>query len=327
MNVLVTGVGGYIASICAELLLKSGYTVIGLDNLSEGHRAAVPPEVKFFQCDLSDAAALDRVFSAQPIDAVMHFAAVALVGESVQDPSKYYRINVAYGILLLDAMTRHGVKNFVLSSTAATYGEPKSTPIREDHPTAPINPYGRSKLLLERVLAEYREWTGLNYVALRYFNVAGASAERGEHHRHETHVIPLIFEAALGLRPSFEIHGGDYPTPDGTCIRDYVHVLDFAEAHIVALRNIERFSGQAFNLGTSHGCSVKELVETVERVTGRKVPAKIGPRRPGDPAVLVASWEKLQREAGWTPKYSDFETIIRTAWEWKQKNPRGYAND
>jgi len=327
MTVLVTGVAGYIASICAELLVKSGYTVIGLDNLSEGHRAAVPKEVKFFECDLKDAAALDKVFDSAPIDAVMHFAAAALVGESVRDPSKYYRMNVAYVILLLDAMTRHGVKNFVLSSTAATYGEPKSTPIREDHLTAPINPYGRSKLLAERVLAEYREWTGLNYVCLRYFNVAGASAERGEHHRHETHVIPLIFEAALALRPHFEIHGGDYPTPDGTCIRDYVHVLDLAEAHIVALRNIERFSGQAFNLGTSHGCSVKELVETVERVTGRKVPSKIGPRRPGDPAVLVASWEKFQRESGWQPRYSDLETIVRTAWEWKQKHPEGYGKN
>jgi UDP-glucose 4-epimerase len=282
--------------------------------------------VQFFECDLNDAAGLDRVFTSAKIDAVMHFAAVALVGESVQDPSKYYRINVAYGILLLDAMTRHGVQNFVLSSTAATYGEPKSTPIREDHEIAPINPYGRSKALLERMLAEYREWTGLNFVTLRYFNVCGASAERGEHHRHETHVIPMIFEAALGNRPHFEIHGGDYATPDGTCIRDYVHVLDLAEAHIVALENMERFSGQAFNLGTSHGCSVKELVGTVERVTGRKVPAKIGPRRPGDPAVLVASWEKLRREAGWNPKYSDLETIVKTAWDWKQRHPQGYPD-
>jgi len=326
MKILVTGVAGYIASICAELLLNAGHTVVGLDNLSEGHHSAVPPDVQFFECDLNDAAGLDCVFSSAKIDAVMHFAAVALVGESVQDPSKYYRINVAYGILLLDAMTRHGVRNFVLSSTAATYGEPKSTPIREDHEIAPINPYGRSKALLERMLAEYREWTGLNFVTLRYFNVCGASTERGEHHRHETHVIPMIFEAALGNRPHFEIHGGDYPTPDGTCIRDYVHVLDLAEAHIVALENMKRFSGQAFNLGTSHGCSVKELVETIERVTRRKVPVKIGPRRPGDPAVLVASWEKLRREAGWNPKYSDLETIVRSAWDWKQRHPQGYPD-
>ena len=326
MIILVTGVAGYIASICAELLLKSGHNVVGLDNLSEGHRSAVPPDVKFFECDLNDAAGLDRIFSSAKIDAVMHFAAVALVGESVQDPSKYYRVNVAYGVLLLDAMTRHGVKNFVLSSTAATYGEPQSVPIREDHEIAPINPYGRSKALLERLLAEYREWTKLNYVTLRYFNVAGASAERGEHHRHETHVIPMIFEAALGRRPHFEIHGGDYPTPDGTCIRDYIHVLDLAQAHIVALENMQRFSGQAFNLGTSHGCSVKQLIGAVERVTGEKVPAKVGPRRPGDPAVLVASWEKLQRESGWNPKYSDLETIVRTAWDWKQRHPQGYPD-
>jgi UDP-glucose 4-epimerase len=326
MNILVTGAAGYIASICSELLLKAGHTVVGLDNFSEGHRSAVPPGVRFFECDLNDAAALDLVFASAKIDAVMHFAAVALVGESVKDPSKYYRINVAYGILLLDAMTRHGVRNFVLSSTTATYGEPKSTPIREDHEIAPINPYGRSKALLERLLAEYREWTGLNFVALRYFNVAGASAERGEDHRTETHVIPMIFEAALGKRPHFEIHGGDYPTPDGTCIRDYIHVVDLAEAHILALENMERFAGQAFNLGTGRGYSVKELVETVEGVTGRKVATRVGPRRPGDPSVLVASWEKFRREARWNPKYSDLETIVRTAWDWKQRHPRGYPD-
>lgn len=325
MNILVTGAAGYIGSICAEVLLSRGMTVIALDNLLEGHRAALPPAAVFWQVDLADREQLDHVFSQHKIDAVMHFAAEALVAKSVREPSVFYTTNVAGGVNLLDAATRHGVRQFIFSSTAATYGEPKIVPIPEDHPKEPINPYGKSKLVFEGILADYRAYTGLQYVSLRYFNAAGASNERGEHHRVETHLIPRVLDAAAGALPHVDVFGTDYPTPDGTCVRDYIHILDIADSHVRALEEIKRVSGEAFNVGNSRGFSILEVIDAAERVTGRKIPRKLGPRRPGDPAVLVASKEKLKRMLGWEASHSSLEEIIQSAWAWKQKHPRGYG--
>jgi UDP-glucose 4-epimerase len=325
LNILVTGAAGYIGSIVSETLLQRGMRVIALDNLQEGHRAAVPPAAVFAQVDLADRAALNELFSAHKIDAVMHFAAEALVAKSVREPSTFYTANVAYGINLLDAMTRHGVKKIIFSSTAATYGEPTVVPIPEDLPKSPINPYGKSKLTFERVLADYRADIGLQYVSLRYFNAAGASAGRGEAHRTETHLIPRVLDAASAAIPHVDVFGTDYPTADGTCVRDYIHVLDIADSHIRALQEIERVSGEAFNVGNSRGFSILEVLDTAERVTGRKIPRKLGPRRPGDPAVLVASKEKLKRMLGWETSHSTLDEIIQSAWTWKQKHPNGYA--
>jgi len=301
--------------------------VIALDSLLEGHRDAVPPGAVFCQADLADRPQLESVFSRHKIDAVMHFAAEALVAKSVREPSIFYATNVAGGVNLLDAVTRHGVRKFIFSSTAATYGEPEVVPITEDHRQVPINPYGKSKLLFEQILADYRAYTGLKYVALRYFNAAGASKERGEHHREETHLLPRVLDAACGHLPYVDVFGTDYPTPDGTCVRDYIHVLDIADSHIRALEEIDRVSGEAFNVGNSRGFSILEVIDAAERITGRKIPRKLGPRRPGDPAVLVASKEKLKRALGWDAAHSSLEEIIESAWAWKQKHPRGYADN
>ncbi len=327
MNILVTGGAGYIGSICCEVLLLRGMRVIALDSLLEGHRDAVPPGAVFCQADLADRPQLESVFSRHKIDAVMHFAAEALVAKSVREPSIFYATNVAGGVNLLDAVTRHGVRKFIFSSTAATYGEPEVVPITEDHRKVPINPYGKSKLLFEQILADYRAYTGLKYVALRYFNAAGASKERGEHHREETHLLPRVLDAACGHLPYVDVFGTDYPTPDGTCVRDYIHVLDIADSHIRALEEIDRVSGEAFNVGNSRGFSILEVIDAAERITGRKIPRKLGPRRPGDPAVLVASKEKLKRALGWDAAHSSLEEIIESAWAWKQKHPRGYADN
>jgi len=324
VNILVTGGAGYIGSICSEVLISRGMSVIALDSLLEGHRAAVPPSATFCQVDLADRTALDAVFAKNKIDAVMHFAAEALVAKSVREPSIFYATNVAGGVNLLDAITRHGVKKFIFSSTAATYGEPEIVPIPEDHRKSPINPYGKSKLLFEAILADYKAYTGLNYAILRYFNAAGASKERGEHHRVETHLVPRVLDAASGGLPHVDVFGTDYPTPDGTCVRDYIHVLDIADSHVRALDAIEKVSGEAFNVGNSRGFSILEVIDAAERVTGRKIPRKLGPRRPGDPAVLVASKEKLKRSLGWEASHSSLEEIIQSAWAWRQKNPRGY---
>src|SRR5256886_976645 len=267
--------------------------VIALDNLIEGHSAAVPSGAVFCQVDLGNRAQLESVFAQHKIDAVMHFAAEALVAKSVREPSIFYATNVACGVNLLDAVTRHGVKKFIFSATAATYGEPEIVPIPEDHRKAPINPYGKSKLVFEQILADYKSYTGLNYVTLRYFNAAGASRERGEHHRVETHIIPRVLDAASGIYPHVDVFGTDYPTPDGTCVRDYIHVLDIADSHLRALQEIERVSGEAFNVGNSRGFSILEVIAAAERVTGLKISRKLGPRRPGDPTVLVASKQKL----------------------------------
>lgn len=325
MNILVTGAAGYIGSICSEVLLALGHQVVGLDSLIEGHAAAVPPKAIFCRLDLGVRSQIEEVFSKHKIDAVMHFAGEALVAKSVREPSTFYAANIACGVNLLDAMTRHGVKKLIFSSTAATYGEPHTVPIPEDHSKNPINPYGKSKLRFEEILGDYRAYTGLQFATLRYFNAAGASVERGEHHRVETHLIPNVLEAALGNIPQLEVFGSDYPTPDGTCVRDYIHVLDIADSHIRALESIERVSGEAFNVGNSRGFSILEVIGAAERVTGRKIPRNMSPRRPGDPAVLVASKEKLRQMLGWEAQHSSLEEIISSAWHWKQKHPHGYS--
>ena len=325
MNVLVTGAAGYIGSICSEVLLARGISVIALDNLLEGHREAVSPDAIFCHADLGIRSQLEDVFARHKIDAVMHFAGEALVAKSVREPSTFYAANVACGVNLLDAMIRHGVKKFIFSSTAATYGEPEIVPIPEDHRKNPINPYGKSKLVFEQILADYRAYTGMAYVTLRYFNAAGASQQRGEAHRTETHLIPLVLNAASGAIPHVQVLGTDYPTPDGTCVRDYIHVLDIADSHLRALQEIEGVAGEAFNVGNSRGYSILEVIEAAERVTGKKIPRQLSPRRPGDPAVLVASKEKLKTMLGWEATHSSLEEIISSAWNWKLKHPRGYA--
>jgi len=325
LNILVTGAAGYIGSICSEVLLARGHQVIALDNLQEGHAAAVPPGAIFCRADLGVRSQIEEVFSTHKIDAVMHFAGEALVAKSVREPSTFYAANIACGVNLLDAMIRHGVNEFIFSSTAATYGEPLTVPIPEHHSKNPINPYGKSKLRFEEILSDYRAYTGLNFATLRYFNAAGASAERGEAHRVETHLIPRIFDAALGIIPHVEVFGSDYPTPDGTCVRDYIHVLDIADSHVRALEAIEAVSGEAFNVGNSRGFSILEVLGAAERITGRKIPRKLSPRRPGDPAVLVASKDKLQRALGWEAQHSSLEEIITSAWSWKQNHPHGYS--
>jgi UDP-glucose 4-epimerase len=249
-----------------------------------------------------------------------------LVAKSVREPSTFYAANVGCGVNLLDAMVRHGVDKLIFSSTAATYGEPEVVPIPEDHRQAPINPYGKSKLRFEQILADYRAYTGLKYVTVRYFNAAGASKERGENHRVETHLIPRVLDTALGRFPEMEIFGFDYPTPDGTCVRDFVHVLDIADSHLLALEEIDRVQGEAFNVGTTSGYSNLQVVQAAERITGRKVPHRLSPRRPGDPATLVASNEKLRRMLGWEPKHSSLESIIQSAWDWRKRFPDGYPD-
>jgi UDP-glucose 4-epimerase len=325
LNILVTGGAGFIGSICSEVLLSRGYSVVALDNLVEGHRRAVPPRAIFCQADITVKSQIDQVFAEHKIDAVMHFAGETLVAKSVREPSAFYAANVAGGVNLLDAMVHYGVNKIIFSSTAATYGEPETVPIPEGHRKSPINPYGKSKLTFEQILADYRAYTGLKFVTVRYFNAAGASVERGEAHRTETHLIPRVLDTALGAYPLLEIFGSDFPTPDGTCVRDYVHVLDIADSHLRTLEEIDRVPGEAFNVGTSDGYSNLQVVQTAERITGRKIPHRLSSRRPGDPAILVASNEKLKKTLGWEPAHSSLEEIIRSAWNWRQKFPNGYA--
>lgn len=327
MKILVTGAAGYIGSVCTETLIERGHSVIALDDLSEGHKEAVDARAAFCQVDLHDLPALNGVFEKHKIDGVMHFAAKCLVEESVREPGKYYRANVSAGINLLDSMLRHGIRKLIFSSTAATYGEPEKTPILEEHRTNPVNPYGASKLLFERVLSEFRANSGLEYITMRYFNAAGASQNHGEDHHPETHVIPILLEVAAGEREAFRVYGTDYPTPDGTCIRDYIHILDIAQAHALAIERISEFPGRIHNIGNGHGFSVKEVMEAASRVTGRKINYRTAPRRAGDPATLVASSDKIRRELGWKPAFSDLDSIIETAWKWKQQFPKGYSSD
>lgn len=326
MKILVTGGAGYVGSICTEVLVARGHEVLVLDSLLEGHEAALPAGAKFVQCDILDAKGVDAAFAGFSADAVMHFAAEAEVEKSVRNPSLFYRVNVAGGIQMLDSMLRFGVKKIVFSSTAATYGEPKRVPIPEDHPKSPVNPYGQTKLLFEGILGDYARYSGVKHISLRYFNAAGASKEHGEAHRNETHLIPRILEVAAGQRTHMDICGNDYPTPDKTCLRDYIHVLDIAQAHILALDSLDRASGEAFNIGIGKGYSILEVLSEARRVTGHAIPANFAPRRAGDPAVLVASSEKIQRMLGWKPQHSALSEIVRSAWDWKQRFPLGYGS-
>ena len=325
MRILVVGGAGYIGSHAVRLLQTSGHDVCIFDNLSTGHRGSVPAE-RLINADLADFAILDHTLLINRIEAVMHFAALCYVGESVTNPAAYYRNNVLNAIGLLEACRKNGVKRFVFSSTAATYGIPETMPITEDTPQLPINPYGNTKLAFEKALADYAHAYGLGYAALRYFNAAGASTDGsiGEDHTPETHLIPLVLQAAMGQRSHIEIFGTDYPTHDGTCVRDYVHVEDLASAHLLALERLSDGVGLHYNLGTGHGYSIRELIRTAEEVSGKKVPFKEGPRRPGDPATLVASSAKIRKDLGWKPRYPELSGILETAWRWHSKRPKGY---
>ena len=323
-KILVVGGAGYIGSHMVKELLRSGYEVVTLDNLSNGHRDLLPGGA-FIQGNAGDAELLDRMFSEHHIDAVMHFAAYALVGESVVNPLAYYRNNLAETMALIDAMVRHNVMRFIFSSTAAVYGEPDEVPITEDHPCRPTNPYGATKMAAERMLRDCDDAHGLKYVTLRYFNAAGAdeSGEIGERHDPETHLIPLTLKVATGELESIKIFGTDYPTADGTCVRDYIHVIDLAQAHLLALKALLAGGDSAvYNLGNSKGYSVREVVELAREVTGRPIRAVEADMRPGDPAVLIASSDKIRKALGWKPKYEDLETILKTAWAWHQKEAK-----
>jgi UDP-glucose 4-epimerase len=314
LNVLVTGGAGYLGSHLVRALRRAQHHVVVLDDLSSGHRAAVPQDVPLVVADVRDATATRRALTEHAIEAVFHFASRMQVGESVRDPRLYYRDNLAAGIILLDTLLDHGIKAFVLSSTAAVYGDPVRLPIDEAHPTAPVNPYGATKLALEGVLASYATAYGLKYAALRYFNAAGAGDGYPERHDPETHLIPLALDAAMGTRPSITLFGDDYDTPDGTCIRDYVHVADLVRAHLPALTYlVQGGESGVFNLGTGEGCSVREVIKTVEQVTGKRVPVELGRRREGDPPRLVASAERAKAVLHWRPERSSLEQIVRDA--------------
>jgi UDP-glucose 4-epimerase len=323
MNVFVTGGAGYIGSICAEQLLRAGHTVTVYDDLSEGHRSAVDPRARFILArPQQDNDILNAVGESRP-DAIMHFAANALVGESMTNPGKYFRNNVANGHKLLEAALAAKVKKFVFSSTCATYGPPDRLPMTEDLPQRPINPYGESKLMFERMLHWYHQLHSLEFVTFRYFNAAGASKEFGEHHRVETHLIPNVLKVALGQASQCEIFGTDYPTPDGTCIRDYIHIVDLAQAHILALTPGCQGS---YNLGNGDGYSVRQVIHMCEKITGIKIPAVERDRRPGDAPRLVASAEKARRELGWEPRFAKLEDIVSSAWAWHRNHPQGYPD-
>jgi UDP-glucose 4-epimerase len=323
MRILVVGGAGYIGSVCAELLLDEGHTICIFDNLSEGHRAAVDSRAEFIEGDLGTIDPIQSALTAFRPEAVMHFAASALVAESMKNPSKYFRNNIGNGLNLLDAMVATGVNQLVFSSTCAIFGPPERLPIDEGLPKRPINPYGESKLVFEKILRWYGEIHGLRFVSLRYFNAAGASGKFGEEHRVETHLIPNVLKVALGQKPHVEIYGTDYDTPDGTCIRDYIHILDLSRAHILALNSAK---SEFYNLGTGGGTSVREIIESCRKITGREIPVVEKPRRPGDPARLVAASDKIQRELGWQPKFQNIDAIIESAWRWHQKFPNGYGD-
>jgi UDP-glucose 4-epimerase len=333
MRVLVTGGAGYIGSVVAHELLQTGHEVTVFDNLSRGHRQAVPKNAGLVVGDLADRAALDQLFQSRPIDAVMHFAALIEAGESMKVPEQFFRNNTANALALLEAMLAAGVKRFVFSSTAALFGNPERTPIEEDDPLRPTNAYGESKLLVERMLAWLHQIHGLRYASLRYFNAAGASRpDQGEAHQPESHLIPRILQVALGRADHVNIFGTDYPTPDGTCIRDYIHVSDLARAHLLALEKLAQ-DGSAdstpliYNLGNGQGFSVRQVVEVVREISGHAVPVVESPRRVGDPAVLIASSDKIRRELGWQPKFHDLTAIVESAWQWHRAHPNGYEGN
>ncbi len=323
MNAFVTGGAGYIGSVCVEELIKAGHNVTVYDNLSEGHRSAVEPRADFVRGDLNEEERLIQALQAAKAEAILHFAANALVGESMANPGKYFRNNVASGLNLLEAAVAVGIRKFVFSSTCAVYGAPECVPLTEELPARPVNPYGESKWMFEKMLQWYRRIHGLEFVAFRYFNAAGASDRCGEHHRIETHLIPNVLKVALGRAPHCEIFGTDYPTADGTCIRDYIHIVDLAQAHILAL---EPGKQGFYNLGNGEGYSVREVIRMCEKVTGKPIPALEKPRRHGDPPRLVASANKATQELGWTPKYPQLQDIVASAWRWDSRHPDGYPD-
>ncbi|MEN3333153.1 MAG: UDP-glucose 4-epimerase [Blastocatellia bacterium] len=327
MAVLVTGGAGYIGSVTVELLRAQGESVVVLDNLSRGYRQAVPAEAVFYEGNLGDRALVKQITQAHHIEACVHFAALAYVGESVEHPARYYENNVEQGIELLGALKEAGVRQFIFSSTCATYGEPQYMPLDEQHPQHPVNPYGWSKFFIERVLESYDRAYGMKFVALRYFNAAGATATLGENHDPEPHLIPLVLAAAESKIPHVSVFGGDYPTGDGTAVRDYIHVADLATAHLLALKHL-RDGGQSefINLGNGKGYSVLEVIEAARQVTGRDIAMRIEPRRPGDPAHLIAKADRARAVLGWQPAHPELSDIIRSAWQWRQAHPNGYAD-
>ncbi|MGI8316689.1 UDP-glucose 4-epimerase GalE [Halobacillus mangrovi] len=327
MTVLVCGGAGYIGSHAVAQLIDRNEKVIVADNLQKGHNDAVLEGAEFYNGDLRDQLFIDRVFEENDIDSVIHFAADSLVGESVEDPLKYYDNNVYGAVCLLRAMAKHSVKRIVFSSTAAVYGEPEQVPIQETDLTVPTNPYGETKLAIEKMLKWAEQAHGIKHVVLRYFNVAGADPDGriGEDHRPETHLIPIILQVAQGKREKIMIFGDDYPTEDGTCIRDYIHVNDLVDAHLLAIEKLKRDQESGiYNLGNGQGFSVKEVIDSARKVTGQTIPAEVAPRRAGDPAQLVASSERAINELGWKPNYADLDTMIKTAWDWFQNHPDGY---
>ena len=324
MKILVTGGAGYIGSVVVEQLINAGESVVVFDNLSQGHRDAVHPKSVFIEGDLSNRAAIDVALSEHQPDAVMHFASNTLVGESMQKPFLYIGENVTAGLNLLQSVVEHEIKRFILSSTANLFDQPERMPIDESERIVPGSPYGESKFILERMLHWVDRIYGVHFACLRYFNAAGATPTRGEDHSPELHLIPLILQVALGKREKVSIFGDDYPTRDGTCVRDYVHVIDLAQAHILALGALDRGS-RVYNLGNSEGFTVKEVIDTAREVTGRAIRADVAPRRAGDPAVLVAASDRIRKELGWAPQFPQLREIIDSAWRWHQTNPNGYA--
>ena len=329
MAILVCGGAGYIGSHAVHALVEKGEDVVIVDNLQTGHRGALNPAAKFYEGDIRDAAVLDKIFTENKIEAVIHFAANSLVGESMEKPLLYFNNNV-YGMqVLLEAMVRHGVDKIVFSSTAATYGEPKRVPIHEDDETCPTNTYGETKLTMEKMMKWVSRANGVRYVSLRYFNAAGALPDGsiGEDHKTETHLIPLILQVPTGRRDHITVFGDDYPTPDGTCLRDYIHVVDLADAHVLALEYLRKGgASDIFNLGNGQGFSVKEMIAAAEKATGRSIKVEIGARRAGDPAQLIASSEKARTVLGWKPQFTDVEQVIGTAWKWHESHPHGYED-
>jgi UDP-glucose 4-epimerase len=327
MKVLVTGGAGYCGSITVAELVAAGHEVVVFDNLSQGHRAAVHPEAAFVAGDLRDADAVARLFRQQRgFDGIMHFAAATLVGESMQQPLKYLRDNLLAGTNLLEQAVAHGVDRFILSSTANMFGEPERMPIEADDRIAPGSPYGESKYFMERTLHWFERIYGLRYLSLRYFNAAGGTPDRGEAHQPEQHFVPIVLQVALGQRDGVTIFGGDYPTADGTCVRDYVHVVDLAAAHILALESLDRLQTRAYNLGSGAGFTNLQVIEAARRITGHPIPHQLGPRRPGDAAVLIASAERARQELGWRPRYDSLDAIVGSAWEWHRAHPHGYLD-
>ncbi len=323
MKIFVVGGAGYIGSICVEEMLNTGHKITVFDNLAEGHRSAVDPRATFVHGDLGNHAELSAALKAAAPEAVMHFAAASLVPESMVNPSKYFRNNVANGINLLDAMVENGVKKIVFSGSCAIFGTPDRVPMTEDLPVRPLSPYGQSKTMVEQMLRWYDSIHGIQYVSLRYFNAAGASERFGEHHRRETHLIPNILAVALGKKDHVEIYGADYMTPDGTCVRDYIHISDLAQAHVLALKCR---ASTCYNLGSGDGYTVKQVVEACRKITAHPIPAIERPRRPGDPAKLVASSKKISLELGWKPRFNKLYDIVGSAWAWHKTHPDGYPD-